>query len=441
MSPRERAAPEPLRDSESGASTAERPRRDNRAIKLTAFTGINSAISLLVTVVTARELGPSGRGVIALVLTIGGTSTLFLSLGTNTAARYYLPRRDKNVTLSHYHGLGLILTLVQAVLGTGIAFIYANREGFATPTTMTLVTALCVLTMLVWLESDALNAVGLLISNAIINAGGAAVQLSVLVVLVVSSRLTLNGALGALDFGFAAQWVVCLITLSRAGQQLRPSYNREAYRRLVKKGVPAIGANAGLSVTFRFDRFVIAAVLGSAPLGIYSIAVSGSEALRLLPAAWGQVAFYRLASGETTMQVLRRRRRWILAGMAALLVVWSLVTPVLVHKFLGSRYDGAIEPWRLLLIGEIGIMAYQIDARLLAAAGRTISSGMAGIVGLVAVVPLDLILIPRYGLVGAAWASVVAYIATGLAASLALAHPPGGHRRSIPGRGAGSRRR
>jgi O-antigen/teichoic acid export membrane protein len=406
-------------------------------MNLTVITGGSSALSLLVTVITARQLGPSGRGLITLFITVGATASLFLSCGINTAARYYLPKRDKVVTLSHYHGLGLILTAVATVVGSGVAFVFARRGGFATPAVMLLTTALCALTMVIWLESDALNAVGLLVRNAIINGAGTVIQVVILVGLSLFSRLTLTGALAALDVGMAAQALVCIAALARAGHRVQPAFDRRASRLLLKKGVPAMGANAGLSVTFRFDRFVIAAVLGSVPLGVYSIAVSGSEALRLFPAAWGQVAFYRLASGEATLRSLRRRRRWILMAMAVLLLVWAIVTPFVVHEFVGHRYDGAIRPWRLLLIGEIGIMMYQIDARLLGAMGRTVASGIAGVVGLVIVVPLDLLLIPRHGLTGAAEASVVAYLATGLTAYLALALGRDGHSRArgIPGGG------
>ncbi len=394
--------------------------RDWRSLHLTGYSGLNALASLGLAVVTARDLGPSGRGVVALIVVIAATTSLVVSLGVNVSARYYLPRKDGGVTLGHYHGLGLVLTVVQGAMALVLVLAFAHHDGYGTALTILLMTGFCVGTMLVWLESDALNAFGHLSASALLNALCSVLQFALVLLVAGLWRLTLDGAMVVLDLGVLAQFLGCLAVLVARRHRVAPAFDRRAWWLMVRKGVPAIGMNAGLSLTFRFDRFVIAAALGSAPLGVYSIAVSGSEALRLFPAAWGQVAFYRVASSEAPLATVRRQRRRILLGMAAALGVWALVTPFLVHALLGPRYDGAIEPWRILLIGEIGIMAYQIDGRILAGLGRTAASGLAGLAGLVLVVPLDLVLIPRHGLVGAAVASAVAYLATGLAAMVAL---------------------
>lgn len=396
-----------------------------RPLTLTLLTGINALFALLVALITARALGPSGRGIVALVVTIGATTSLGLSLGINTAARIYLPKKDSLVTFSHYNGLGLVLTVAQTIVASGAILAFAGRDHFHTTSSVMLSIAYCSLQMMVWLEFDGLAAFGHFNVSALFYICGSVGQISLLAVFAAVGHLTLNGALVSLDVGLVIEVLACVILLAVKGHELRPKYERHAYRLLLRTGMPSMGLNAALSFTFRFDRFVIAAVMGSAPLGVYSIAVAGSEVLRLFPAAWGQIAFYRLASGTKHLPSLLRTRRLILMVMASSLLVWALITPELVHRLLGSRYDGAITPWRILLVGEIGIMAYQIDGRILAAVGRTTASGAAGFAGLILVIPLDLILIPSHGLVGAAAASSAAYVVTGLLAMIAVDRPPG----------------
>jgi O-antigen/teichoic acid export membrane protein len=409
----------------SGRATAVIAARHRVVLTLTALTGLNGLAVLGSGLITARALGPSGRGVIALVITIGATTSVAASLGINTSARLYLPKPDQGVTLGHYHGLGLCLTAAGTVLGTAVATAYAGPDHFANASTLALISAYCALSMFIWLEADGLNAFGSFNAFASINLTGSMVQVSLLVALYWGGGLTLYRALFVLDGCFVAELIACLAVLRAKGLGIRPTYNGQSYKMLLRKGVPSLGLTAALSLTFRCDSFVIAGILGPGPLGVYSVAVSGSEMLRLFPAAWGQVSFYRLASGSSSLGPLIRTRRVVIIAMAGALVVWALVTPDLVRSILGSRYVGAITPLRILLIGEVGIMAYFIDGRLLAASGRMAASGAAGVLGLLIVVPLDLIFIPKNGLKGAAGASAVAYLVTGAVAVLLLRRSPG----------------
>jgi O-antigen/teichoic acid export membrane protein len=223
-----------------------------------------------------------------------------------------------------------------------------------------------------------------------------------------------------LAIGTLLQIGACLIVLA-ASDRLRPlRLRRRSLSLMLRKGLPAVGMNAGQSFTFRLDRYIVAGVLGPAPLGIYSVAVAGSEALRLLPSAWGQTAFYQIASGARSVSSLRRERRVILALMVPALVLWGLAVPYVVRFTVGAAYTGAVTPWRILMIGEIGVMAYQIDSRLLASTGKTGPAGLAGVLGLVVVAILDVIWIPMWGLIGAAEASAIAYLVMGVGAAVAL---------------------
>jgi Na+-driven multidrug efflux pump len=105
--------------------------------------------------------------------------------------------------------------------------------------------------------------------------------------------------------------------------------------------------------------------------------------------------------------------------MCPLLVLWGVVAHWVLVTVVGPAYGAGATPWRILLIGELGAMTYQVDSRILAARGRTRAAGFAGVVGLVVVVLLDLLMIPTFGLKGAAAASAIAYIAMGAVAARA----------------------
>jgi Na+-driven multidrug efflux pump len=57
---------------------------------------------------------------------------------------------------------------------------------------------------------------------------------------------------------------------------------------------------------------------------------------------------------------------------------------------------------------------------LLSSTGRTVAAGLGGAVGLVTVAILDVLWIPLWGLIGAAEASAIAYLAMGVVAAWEL---------------------
>jgi O-antigen/teichoic acid export membrane protein len=384
-------------------------------------TAAATACNLALGLITARIMGPSGRGVIAVALTIGATTSLLFSLGVNTAARYYLPRADSEVTMGDYQAFVGLMAVVAMAVSVVIAWaITSGNPTYGGWTTIWLAGIVSALTFVCYMEADALNAFGVLRGSALLSAASSAIEVGLVLVFALRHDVTTTTVLGVLALGALLQVGAYLIVLA-ASDRLRPlRVRRRSLSLMFRKGLPAIGMNAGQSFTFRLDRYIVAGVLGPAPLGIYSVAVAGSEALRIIPAAWGQTAFYQIASGARTVRSLRRERRLVLALMVPALMVWGLVVPYLVRWTVGGAYAGAVTPWRILLIGEIGVMAYQIDSRLLASTGKTGPAGLAGIVGLVVVAILDVIWIPMWGLIGAAEASAIAYLVMGVLASLAL---------------------
>jgi O-antigen/teichoic acid export membrane protein len=308
-------------------------------------------------------------------------------------------------------------------IGLSLAIAWAITEGHPTYggwPTIWLSALVSALMFVAYMESDALNAFGVLRGSALLSAGGSAVEVALVAILAACHDVTIRSVLGLLVVGTLFQIGGCLLALAVSHRLQKPRIRRRSLALMFRKGVPALGINAGQSFTFRLDRYIVAGVLGPAPLGVYSVAVAGSEVLRLIPAAWGQTAFYQVASGARRVSALRRERRLILALMVPALAVWALVTPYIVRLTVGGAYSGAVTPWRILLIGEIGVMAYQIDSRLLAATGKTAAAGLGGAMGLVVVAVLDVIWIRLWGLIGAAEASAVAYLVMGTAAAWAL---------------------
>ncbi|WP_054566994.1 lipopolysaccharide biosynthesis protein [Frankia sp. R43] len=383
--------------------------------------------NLVVAVITARALDVGGRGELVLILTVTGLTGMFVALGTGTSARYYLGRTDPRVSVDHVLGLSLLLLVPQclvtaAIVGPTLWLADAPERG---PGILVLTGLLSVSTLLGIQLIDTLNAVGKVIASALVNTAGCLAQLAALVVLQVSTgTLRVAPVLAVSVVAGAFQCVAGFVLLRRAGLVTRPQLDRAASALLIRTGVPALGMNTAMSMTFRLDRYLIGVMSGTSAVGIYSVAATASEILRLVPSSWGQVLCYRVASGTMGTRAVFAELVRVFAVMAGVAALMWLAADHLVLFFFGDAYRSAVTPLRVLLVAELLLVAFQIDARVLSGQGRTKACGAAGLVGLAVVAAADVILIPAAGMVGAAWASLIAYGVVSLWTRAAMARVP-----------------
>jgi O-antigen/teichoic acid export membrane protein len=101
-----------------------------------------------------------------------------------------------------------------------------------------------------------------------------------------------------------------------------------------------------------------------------------------------------------------------LAGIAVAAIPVALLTSPVMRLLYGAEFGPAVAPARVLLAGMLLAGASGLASAYLYGRG---SPGLNSIVlgiGLVITVVLDLLLIPRYGALGAATASTAAYLCT-----------------------------
>jgi O-antigen/teichoic acid export membrane protein len=168
----------------------------------------------------------------------------------------------------------------------------------------------------------------------------------------------------------------------------------------------------------RLDRILVGLFLSAAAVGVYSVAATATDLVALVPGALSQVLFQRIASRSVDRSTLNRARAYALLSSVAIAAALFLLAPLGIDLLVGPSFSGAVLPLRILLLAAVILSSYQIDAYALAARGQIGAAASATVFGLVVIVIADLILIPTHGIVGAAWASVIAYAL--MAASVGL---------------------
>lgn len=384
-----------------------------------AFKLLSNAAVVGVGVITARQLHPTGRGTLVLMVTIASFGVLISSLGVNVAARVHLVAKVSPIPSGEYFGLTGALVILQLAMCTGLGLTLLPVVGVRLSALQLLLFTLMGASLLgQYLLTDALNAYGFTTLFTTVDAAGSAMQLFLVFLLSMTHQRDASSFVAALLAAGVFQALLALVALRHVGVRTRPSYDRQTWKLLLRKGLYGIPTALGQSLTFRIDRYLIGFFLNPAAVAVYSVAASAPELLRLPALALGQPIAYRLASGSASLGDFRRVRNICLALTAGMAGVVALAAPTAIRVVFGPEYLDAVTPLRLLLLGELGIAAFNLDGALLVGADNIKAFAKSAMLGLIVVSVLDIALIPIFGLAGAAWASVAAYSAMGTSAAL-----------------------
>jgi O-antigen/teichoic acid export membrane protein len=177
---------------------------------------------------------------------------------------------------------------------------------------------------------------------------------------------------------------------------------------------PCYFANLAQYLNYRLDVFFVNAIVGAAGLGIYQLAVTLTQSLLLVPTA-AATMLLPLVAAEHERPVQNAQRT---AQVARLIVFISTVSALIlggvsywiIPRAFGQAFSASVFPLLVLLPGAVALALASVLASHLAGMGFPQLNLQASVAGLFVTVPLDIILIPRAGIIGAAFASSCAYL-------------------------------
>jgi O-antigen/teichoic acid export membrane protein len=380
-----------------------------------------AGLSLLNVLITARALGADGRGQIAFLTTVAYLTSQVASLGIQQAVVNLAGREPSltpalfgtSVALSALLGGGaaaavaLAVLIVPAVGGSASTALLA----FALAAVPMLVLQICLQFLVIaHYGFRAMNSAWLLVPVVTCAVNGA---------LALAGELTVGAAVGAWIGG----QVLATILLWRAVTARHGGPRRadpQLGRRMLSFGVQAHGGRVMLLGNYRLDQWILGGVAGPRELGIYSVAVAWAEALFFLPTALATVQRPDLVRADARAAAERAARvlRVTLLVTIPLALALIALAPVLCVGIFGEEFRSSVGQVRILACGAFGIVALKLLGGALTAQGRPLSETAAIAVAFVAIVGLDVALIPAYEGTGAAIASTIAYTLGGVAVAV-----------------------
>lgn len=382
---------------------------------VSGFLGI--VLGILGSVVIARALGPEGRGVYALLLLFGTTIALTANLGLGQSAVYYYGRKKSEsakISGSLFSMAWLIGVPVAILL---LAFMPAYGDVLLKDVPFYLVALIICLTPIALSRNyvahlfvsvqdfrwyNAINLLDLL--------GRILLFLPLLAL-----GLGLTGAILAFTVSLIVLTVVAwTVICQRLNIDFR--WNGNFVKELTTYGVRVHLAVVLAFLTIRIDQFLIGYFLDVSQVGIYAVAFSIAEVVQSISTAVALLVFARVSSNDSESAFLITNRTLRFTGLLSVIGALGVMiaTPLLIPRLFGEEFVSATSVVWLLLPGVIMQNLSQVIYSSLSGRGKPELGIYVRLATLALLILLDSVMLPRFGINGAAltWSGMY-FISTG----------------------------
>jgi O-antigen/teichoic acid export membrane protein len=222
-----------------------------------------------------------------------------------------------------------------------------------------------------------------------------------------------KGAVGVIVGNFSGTLIVYVALLGFRREQLGLQFDRGLLREMNRFGIPLVPTALFLWVTNFSDRFFLVKLSDVSEAGLYSVGVRVASAMVLLLTAF-RMAWPAFAYSIRDENEAKRTYAYVLTYLTVV-TAWvalalTLLAPWLVDLLAAPRFAESSRVVGPLAFAAVAFAAYIVIAIGVGRVRRTqfnwVVTGAAAVVN----VALNLALIPPYGMMGAAIATVAAYV-------------------------------
>ncbi len=373
-----------------------------------------------------RTLGPTGYGVLSEAQNWMLILIPLAHLGFNeTIVRLVLEEDDS----SRIIGTAIQLRLLAGFLTASIAYAVVTQIGSKDPNNL-LGLLLLALPCQAPLILEQLFQSKLESRTVVIYRGTALILSSLIRIALAIQSTSISWFAVSLLLDYALVAVALIIALPKhARKEILTSYSSKAARKLLRISCPLILSGLLIVIYFRAEQLVIGEVLGNTALGLYAAAsriagipsIFASALLASLLPVIIQRAQQRAGQTNGAPSVPKEIKILLevmtLAGYIIALAV-ALLGPLVTVWLFGATYDDARLITIILALNAPTLLSGAVRSQFILIQGCTWVHIWSGIIGVAFNVGLAMLLITKFGLAGAATASVVSAFVSAVLTSL-----------------------
>ena len=193
------------------------------------------------------------------------------------------------------------------------------------------------------------------------------------------------------------------------------SYSWTIARKYLRDGWPIMFSSVAIVIYMKIDQVMIGRMINTEAVGVYAAAVKIVEIWYFIPSAITISVFPTILEAKKTDAVLYEKRMQQLYDVMAMLsvglavIVTIFATPIMSLLY-GKEYLSGIPVLTIYIWSGVGTFLGVASSQFLIAENLTRISLYRTMLGMISNVVLNLVLIPKYGIIGSAVATLISYL-------------------------------
>lgn len=196
-------------------------------------------------------------------------------------------------------------------------------------------------------------------------------------------------------------------------------FDKEQAIYLIRESFPLLLSGAAVIVYTKIDQIMIGNMIDKSSVGHYAVAGKFVEICIFIPTIMCQtitpilVKIYQ-TSQKDYLEKLQLFMNITIWGTTLMCLIISIIATPLIHYTFGIQFASASSLLQIMIFKVIGYAHAQVTGTMIIIEKKQKLVVLRNLIGCVVVIGLNLILIPKYGTVGAAISSVVTAFCTGV---------------------------
>ena len=186
--------------------------------------------------------------------------------------------------------------------------------------------------------------------------------------------------------------------------------------KILKESWPLMLAVAASFIYLKIDQIMVGSLLGSREVGLYAAAIRLVEIWYFIPGIICGSLFPAIINAKKNNFLFYKKRLkalyLLIIGIAlSIAIISTILAPWVLVILFGKAYSAAVVILQIYVWSGIGLFVGWVIVQHLLSENRSRGILVYNLLSMLTNVFLNIILIPRFGLTGAAWATLISYSA------------------------------
>lgn len=371
-------------------------------------------ISLISSIIIARKLGPNGQGQYATALALCTIAAQLGNIGLQSANTYFSSKDPKLLKSLLYNSIFTSILASLIFISLGIIIYNLFPSIWPINKDLTIISSIWLpagLTLL--LIQGILVGLQQIFKYNVIEFSQKVFFFLIICIIFFFDNITPKIFFSINTISVYIAMILCLYFIKKNPSFISEyKFNRKFYFETIKYSMGAYVASILSFLTLRFDLLMVKTMTTSSSTGNYSIAVSIADVLYMLPSVVGLMLFSKLSPDSISSHRVGILKKSILL-LSVIMLVFCLIAGFTAHFFIdlfyGKEFNTAAQALIYLIPGIYFLSLSTQNQNFMASTKRLKMMTIGPFIAFIINIGLNFVLIPHYGINGAAISSSVSY--------------------------------